>query len=134
LSPAVINSAVKKEFAKAGYRQDNKGKEYNSSSMFEYRKIPVKRLIERLNLKKYDVSAPMKDIEYSPDKVKIKLSQHIGQVSRAIVSVGQIVCEGEKIAEFEDGKLGANIHASIAGKVVAVEKDSIIIERVVEVE
>lgn len=134
LSPTIINSAIKKEFAKAGYRPDNKGKEYNSSSMFEYRKIPVKRLIERLNLKKYDVNAPMGDIEYSPDKVKIKLSQHIGQPGKPIVSVGQVVVEGEKVAEFEEGKLGANIHASIAGKVAAVEKESIIIERVMEVQ
>ena len=75
--------------------------------------VMVKRLIQRLDLKKYDVEAPLSQSEYKPDVVVIPLKQHVSAPAAAIVREGDLVEEGALIAGVEDGKLGANIHASI---------------------
>ncbi|MDX9872686.1 MAG: electron transport complex subunit RsxC [Clostridia bacterium] len=56
-----------------------------------------------------------------PEKVYIPLSQHIGAPCTPIVQVGEEVLKGQRIAEGK-GFVTSPIHASISGKVVAVEK------------
>jgi Na+-translocating ferredoxin:NAD+ oxidoreductase RnfC subunit len=119
---------IKQELAKAGVKIDNSGKSYEAAPMLDYRKIPVKRLIQRLDIKKYDFDAPLNDYEYKPSKVIIPLKQHIGAPATAIVSEGQSVVEGELIAKVDEKKLGANIHASISGVITSVNSHEIIIE------
>ncbi len=65
--------------------------------------------------------------EYRPGQVKIPLSQHIGAPSIPRVKTGERVTEGQCIAEISEGALGARIHASISGEVIAVD-DSITIK------
>lgn len=127
LSPKSMNVMVKQELAKAGVKIDSKGKIYTPSPYMEYRRIPVKRLIQRLDLKKYDVEAPLDQGEYKPDEVVIPLKQHVGAPAAALVTKGAIVEKGDLIAGMEDGKLGANIHASISGTVTDVSDRSIVI-------
>lgn len=62
--------------------------------------------------------------------IKISLKQHIGSVSKAIVTEGDQVLRGELIAKAQ--KLGANIHASASGKVKKVSDNQIIIEALEE--
>lgn len=127
LSPRSMNAMVKQELAKAGVKADSKGKTFTPSPYFEYRRIPVKRLIQRLDLKKYDVEAPLSELEYKPDVVVIPLKQHVGAPAAALVTKGTTVEKGTLIARLEDGKLGANIHASISGTVTDVSDQSIVI-------
>ena len=56
-----------------------------------------------------------------PKRVYIPVQQHIGDASEVIVSVGERVFLGQIIAKMGEG-LGANIHASISGKVVGVKE------------
>lgn len=56
-----------------------------------------------------------------PEKVYIPLSQHIGAPCSPLVQVGEEVLKGQKIAEGK-GFVTSPIHASISGKVVAIEK------------
>lgn len=56
-----------------------------------------------------------------PKKVYIPVQQHIGEVAEVIVTVGEEVFLGQPIAKIGDG-LGANVHASISGKIIAIEK------------
>jgi len=56
-----------------------------------------------------------------PEKVYIPLSQHIGAPCSPIVQVGDDVLKGQKIAEGK-GFVTSPIHASISGKVTAIEK------------
>ncbi len=133
LSPRKINVEIKHEFAKAGVKIDYSGINYKSSSVIDYRKVPVKRLIERLNLKKYDVDAPLKEIEYDPKRVSIRLKQHIGATASPIVNEGQMIDEGDLIARINENKLGSNIHSSMTGLVTKVSVDEIIIEKNSEV-
>ncbi len=55
-----------------------------------------------------------------PKKVVIPLQQHIGAPCEPLVAVGDTVVAGQKIGEGK-GFVSAPVHASIAGKVIAVE-------------
>lgn len=56
-----------------------------------------------------------------PQKVYIPLSQHIGKPSATLVNIGDEVKKGQKIGESQ-GFVSVPIHASVSGKVVAIEK------------
>ena len=88
-------------------------------TLSEYRRVSVDRLAGRLGVKKYDVDAPISE-DFTVDKVKILLSQHIGAPSVPCVSVGDTVKKGDTVAKAKDGALGVGIHASIDGRVTAV--------------
>lgn len=85
----------------------------------DLKKVSVARLTLRLGLKKYDVDAPINHA-FSTDFVKIPLSQHIGAPAVAVVKEGDTVNRGDVIAAAKEGALSVNIHASISGKVTAV--------------
>ena len=65
-------------------------------------------------------------LQFSPRKVNIELNQHIGAPATAVINVGDTVTAGQLIAKA-NGKVSANIHASINGKVLEV-LDKIVIE------
>lgn len=52
------------------------------------------------------------------------LSQHIGAPARPVVSVGDRVLAGQKIAE-KSGFISANIHSSVSGTVIKIEPRSV---------
>lgn len=58
--------------------------------------------------------------EIHPKKVYIPVQQHIGAASEVIVTVGEKVAIGQTIATTGDG-LGAHIHASVSGTVIAIK-------------
>lgn len=88
----------------------------------ELRKVPTDRLVARLGLSKYYGKHPKGDvIELSPIEVTIPLKQHIGAPASAVVKEGDFVKAGDLIGEISEGKLGANVHSSIDGKVVKVD-------------
>ena len=94
----------------------------------ELRKAPMKRLMARLDLAKYDVSAPLHDECVSVESVKIPLRQHIGAPAVAAVKAGDMVERGQIIANPASG-LSVAIHASITGRVRAVDANSITIDK-----
>lgn len=57
----------------------------------------------------------------APKKVVLPLSQHIGAPAQPLVSVGDEVAPGQKIGEAQ-GMVSAELHASIGGKVTAIEE------------
>lgn len=92
------------------------------------RRVPLKQLIMKLKLQDYDVETPFNSKNISVGKVRIPLQQHIGKPACAVVKNGDIIKESQLIAEISDGELGANIHASINGKITQVTEKFIIIE------
>ncbi len=94
----------------------------------EYRKVPMERLMARLDLTKYDKEAPLDESPVPVSKVKIMLSQHIGAPASATVKAGDQVNAGQMIAEPAKG-LSVGIHASIDGNVSEVTDKYIIIEK-----
>lgn len=93
----------------------------------EYRKVPMERLMARLDLKKYDKEAPLDESVVPVKKVKILLSQHIGAPAAAIVKCGDKVAVGDMVAQPGKG-LSVGIHASIDGTVSQINEKYIIIE------
>lgn len=94
----------------------------------EYRKVPMERLMARLDLTKYDKEAPLDDDVRDIKKVRIMLSQHIGAPAQAVVSVGDKVEVGQMIAQPGNG-LSVAIHASISGTVTEVSDRYVVIEK-----
>lgn len=94
----------------------------------EYRKVPMERLMARLDLTKYNKEAPLNDDVVDMKKVRILLSQHIGAPATAIVKVGDTVERGQMIAEPGKG-LSVAIHASISGTVTEVSDKYVVIEK-----
>ena len=55
-----------------------------------------------------------------PDQLVLPITQHAGDPAQPIVGIGEYVLKGQLIAEI-DGSLGAPVHASSSGTVVAIE-------------
>jgi Na+-translocating ferredoxin:NAD+ oxidoreductase RnfC subunit len=93
--------------------------------MKEYRRVPLSQLRKRLQVEDYEGETPFQNVECRPAAVRIKLKQHAGQAAVAAVQEGKKVKKGQVVGRVEDSKLGANVHASIDGKVRAVTPDYI---------
>jgi Na+-translocating ferredoxin:NAD+ oxidoreductase RnfC subunit len=93
----------------------------------EFRRVPMRRLIAKLGLSEFNNTGPLTEHLFAPRKVKILLKQHAGAPSAPVVKSGQRVKVGDLLAEPQQGKLGARIHASIDG-VATVASDAIFIE------
>jgi Na+-translocating ferredoxin:NAD+ oxidoreductase RnfC subunit len=95
----------------------------------EGRRVPLKQLIKKLNVRNYDVPTPFNKNELEASGVKILLKQHLGEPAVAKVKIGEKVSKGSLIAEAKNGKLSANIHSSIDGMVSQVTNEYIRINK-----
>ena len=95
--------------------------------MAEFRRVPMRRLIARLGLGEFNNVGPLKEHTFAPRKVNVLLKQHAGVPSVPVVKCGDRVREGDLLAVPPQGKLGARVHASIAGT-VTVTADAVVIE------
>ncbi len=95
-------------------------KEIKPHPMEAGRHVPLKSLIRKLGLQKFDVPAPWVAVDYQPTEVNLPLAQHVGAPSVPVVKPGDRVKQGQLIAEIAKDQLGARIHASIEGTVTAV--------------
>jgi Na+-translocating ferredoxin:NAD+ oxidoreductase RnfC subunit len=91
--------------------------------MKEYRRVPLSQLRKRLQVEEYEGETPYESGIPQTSTVRIKLKQHAGQPAVAAVQEGKKVRKGQVVGRVEEGKLGANVHASIDGKVRAVTPD-----------
>ncbi len=126
LSPMQYYRGVKRQLAEAGWKNTvHRRKDLTLHEMFEYRRVPMKRLIDKLGLTAYhSFKAALNEQEWTPKEVRIPLKQHTGVPAQPMVKVGKKVKQGDLIASIPDGKLGAEVHASVGGKVREVtEKD-----------
>jgi biotin carboxyl carrier protein len=96
-------------------------------AMKENRRVPIKQLLNRLAVAQYDSHAGYQPMNVTPTQVKIPLKQHVGVPATALVQAGHSVKRGDLIAQIQQGKMGANIHASINGRVQDVSADAITI-------
>lgn len=90
------------------------------------RRLPREKLIAKLDLRKYLISVPNKLIELSTRTVYVPLEALGGEMPKPIVKVGDKVAAGTVIAE-PAGERGVPAHASIAGTVKGVTRESIVI-------
>ena len=126
LSPREINAAVKQKLLKEGIKKESRSEGYRVSPFNETRKIPIKRLMERLEVAKYDVHPPFGAQDIRVKQVNIPLQQHLGKPAVPVVRAGDRVKKGDLIGEIPEGALGARVHASIDGVVGTVDENVII--------
>ncbi|MCP4158909.1 MAG: electron transport complex protein RnfC [Deltaproteobacteria bacterium] len=129
ISPREVNALIKKDLMKDGIRWEGTGEEPKNHPFRNTRYIPTKRLMQRLNITKYDTHPTLVE-GFVPDMVKIPLTQHIGAPAVCKVNVGDHVVKGDLIGEIPENALGARIHASIDGLVENIEAGVVTIRKV----
>jgi Na+-translocating ferredoxin:NAD+ oxidoreductase RnfC subunit len=91
------------------------------------------KLMQKLGLTGFVNVGPLDGKLLAADRVGIKLKQHVGAPCEPTVAVGDTVKLGQQIGAppTHDGKpaLGAPVHASIDGRVAAIDDGVIWIER-----
>jgi Na+-translocating ferredoxin:NAD+ oxidoreductase RnfC subunit len=128
ISPRRVNQAIKQELQKQGAKYD--GKLGHEDPIWQSRLVPSKKMAARVGLKDYyHLDAPLAEGTVEFDRVQIPLKQHVGAPCEPVVKTGDTVKTGDLIAKVREGQLGANIHASISGTVIAVGDNGIIIEK-----
>ena len=70
--------------------------------------------------KKESTAQPILEVPV-PSQLILPIEQHVGQPAQPVVGIGDHVLKGQPVAE-PDGELGAPIHASSSGTVVAIER------------
>ena len=126
ISPRQINIMVKNKLRQKGVKFVAEEKAIPNEER-DGRQIPVSRLVQRLNLSKYSgIKFEDKATVVATSKVYIPLKQHIGKPAIAVVSVGDEVTKGQLIGEVQLLDMGANIHASINGKITNVSEHIVI--------
>jgi Na+-translocating ferredoxin:NAD+ oxidoreductase RnfC subunit len=96
--------------------------------MKEYRRVPLAMLRRRLKVEQYEAETPFDPASFEPSRVTIMLRQHAGRPAVPIVKKGSKVNKGQAVGHVPEGELGADVHASIAGKVTGVDQNCIVIE------
>jgi len=91
--------------------------------MKEYRRVPLAQLRRRLQVEEYEKETPFADVKCHPAAVRIKMRQHAGEAAVPTVEEGKRVKKGQVVGRVEESKLGANVHASIDGKVRTVNPE-----------
>lgn len=131
LQPWKLNGYLKSKLSDSGIKNPNKKAPDDVNEFRSYRKFPVKKLIARLGLTGYQKEAPLEEINGNHfERVAIKLKQHIGAAAEAVVLPGDLVKAGQVIALIKEGQLGSTIHASIDGRVEAIDEGMVIINKI----
>ena len=127
ISPKAVIENYKAVLAKNKMR-------FSSSNIYEvrserdYRMVPSTRWMSMLGITKFDKEAVFNGEYHDFNRVEISLSSHIGAPSIPCVKDGDIVSEGETIANQGSG-LSIPQHASISGR-VTLGINKIIIDRI----
>jgi Na+-translocating ferredoxin:NAD+ oxidoreductase RnfC subunit len=128
--PRQVTGSVKEQLLAAGRRpqvdRENgpKPRQYAGD-----RRVPFKRLVARLGLAPYDLPAPLSETRW-PERtltVRVPLKPPFGATCRPVVAAGQLVRAGDVVGEIPDRTLGARAHASIDGRVEAVDERYVVI-------
>ncbi|MFW5490640.1 MAG: 4Fe-4S dicluster domain-containing protein [Desulfovibrio sp.] len=121
MAPRRINQAIKRELRAQSIAYEGSKEIVEEKTAFrDYRKIPVPRLAGRIGISHYmSLETPFKG-DITPAEVNISLRQHIGAPSQPVVAVGDTVAKGDLIGAIPEKALGAQIHASVGGKVLEV--------------
>lgn len=129
LSPRVLIQAVRNRLNAAGVVYPKFEGTAVPLENRELRRVPLERLINRLDLRKYMNSAPIYMDPINAKEVEILLKQHIGVPAKSLVKVNDIVKEGDIIAYAPETSMSVNIHSSINGTVVDVNDHHVVIRK-----
>jgi hypothetical protein len=119
--------SIKQQLRTQGWSNTvHKRTDFDPHSMREYRLVPTQRLVARLGLTEWEHQrCQLDESDYQPARVTLALDQHIGAPASPVVAVGDRVTTGQLVAQIQTDSLGANIHASITGRISEVKSNRI---------
>ena len=129
LSPRSIIGEVKAELLKNGVTPKKGIEPKPINGDIEYRQVPMSRLVARMGLKKYDVPAPLVDVEITSNRLKVMLAQGIGAPSASGLKKGDQIKAGQLLGAYSEEKLGVSVHAPMDGIVAEATEAYVIIEK-----
>lgn len=128
LQPWKLNQELKKRMGALGIKNPHQAKPGSVNTFRAVRQFPIPKLIQKLGLAKFaHQDAPMSPYQLTPAMVTLPLKQHLGAPCVPQVSIGDEVQKGQLVAAPPEGALGANIHASLSGRVKSIDNGSIVI-------
>lgn len=128
LFPKEACDQAKADLKAAGVSWTGRDKPLAPHPLHEARRLPVKKLVQRLGLHDRDVPAPWTEAQPEPRELAFPLRAHIGAPAVPVVAVDDRVARGQLLAEIPEGQLGARVHSSVAGTVTGVG-ETITVER-----
>lgn len=128
LSPRSLISDYKSGLRAKGVKASENVEATSVDEARQFRKVPMERLMARLDLTRYNNPAPLVGKELPIKRVKLLLSQHIGAPAVPNVKKGDVVERGQMLATPAEG-LSVAVHASIDGKIIEVTEKYVIIEK-----
>ena len=126
ISPREVNAQLKKKLMEEGVKRPPKKDDYRPSAFRDVRKIPTRRLMERLQISQYDDHPHFMGTDTAVKEVTIPLKQHLGVPAIPVVKAGDHVKKGDLIGEIPENALGSRVHASIDGTVDSVGENVVI--------
>lgn len=128
ISPRRVYQEIKAEMAKNGLRYQYKGQNPIDPER-DNRMVPVERFKQRIGVAPFDTVAEFEHSDgWKPDTIVLPLKQHVGAPATPLVTAGDTVAAGQMVAGAAKG-ISASIHSSIAGRVVSVDNNAIVISR-----
>lgn len=128
LQPWKLNQELKKRMGAIGIKNPHHLAPEEVNKFRAYRQYPIPKLIHQVGLVKYaHQKAPLMDYPHQTQQVQLMLKQHLGVPCLPTVTVGDEVTLGQLVAAPPEGALGANIHASISGRIKSIDQNSIVI-------
>lgn len=128
LSPRRAFVDILERFRASGFRNPHRSAPEAPHEFRRYRKIGKDRLTRRYLLTDYESHDLVLGGMSDPPAVRLSLTQAAGVPPEPVVEVGSSVSKGDLVARAPKGKLGANLHASISGKVAGIDSEAIVIE------
>ncbi|MEN6419943.1 MAG: 4Fe-4S dicluster domain-containing protein [Clostridiaceae bacterium] len=126
LKPRSVNAWIKREMAAANIRFPKPAERVQVNAMREMRLAPTLRVAVRAGVLAYEKAPLDRLIRLEPKKTVLALRQGIGASSVPLVSPGDRVRAGQRVAACPQGSLGADLHASIDGFVQKVDPTIVI--------
>jgi Na+-translocating ferredoxin:NAD+ oxidoreductase RnfC subunit len=127
LYPKEACDASKDEMKKAGVKWSGLAPT-KPHPMHDGRRVPIKSLMQKLDVEQYDNPAPLKPCDLRPSRLVLPLKQGAGVAGRALVKTGERMKSGQPLTEIPQGQLGSIIHAP-ADAVVESVTDKIVLTR-----
>lgn len=128
LYPGSVSALSKRLAGSNGMKFD--GDQFQSNGphpLIKYRRTPTSKIKRILDLNRFGDTGPLTNFSFAPKVLSVPLRQHIGKTAEPVVSVGDLVQAGDKIATV-GSDLGSEIHAPMAGKVVNISGSTIEVE------
>jgi Na+-translocating ferredoxin:NAD+ oxidoreductase RnfC subunit len=128
LFPKEACDQAKVEMKKAGQKWSGSDR-LKVHPMREGRRVPIKSLMRKLDLDRYNVPTPYLGLGTPPSELVLALKQGAGVPAQPVVKRGERVNINQVVAVVPEGAMGSVLHAPFAGTVSEINSDNLILRK-----